>query len=123
MNRSLLAALLFSACASSTPSGAACPTSNAPTYGSFGTTFFATYCTPCHSTTAINRHGAPADLDFDSMDDIKRHADGIDLEAAAGPSATNTAMPDIGMTVMEAPSMEERALLGQFLACAKEGKN
>ncbi len=123
MTRAVLVALLFSACASSTPSGAECPTSNAPTYGSFGTTFFKTYCTPCHSATASNRHDAPADLNFDTVDDITKHADDIDLEAASGSKATNTSMPEVGPTVMTAPTAADRALLGQFLACVKEGKN
>ncbi len=123
MTRAVLVALLFAACSSSTESGASCPTSNAPTYGSFGSTFFTTYCTPCHSAAATNRHDAPSDMNFDTIADIAKHADDIDLEAAAGPNATNTDMPDVGNPVMTAPTMAERELLGQFLACVKEGKN
>jgi len=122
MIRTLLLLSLFASCTSS-PSGATCPDSNAPTYGSFGQTFMATYCTDCHSSTATNRHSAPSDINFDSMDDIRTHLTDIDVEAAAGPSATNTAMPELDAKVTKTPTQAEREMLGQFLACAKEGKN
>src|SRR5436309_4518908 len=82
--------LLFAAACTTTPSGAACPTDNAPSYDSFGKTFMTTYCTGCHSRTAENRHGAPTEQNYDSEDDIRAHATDIDGVAAAGPNAKNT---------------------------------
>jgi uncharacterized membrane protein len=83
----------------------------------------ATYCADCHSSTSTNRHSAPSDVNFDSMDDIRAHLDDIDGEAAAGPGATNTSMPELDATVTHAPTQAEREMLGQFLACVKDGKN
>jgi len=83
----------------------------------------ATYCTDCHSSTSANRHAAPSDVNFDSIDDIVQHADDIDVEAASGPKATNTDMPELDAKVTKAPSQAEREMLGQFIACVKEGKN
>jgi uncharacterized membrane protein len=123
MNKLLLSSLLsFAACAS-TPSGASCPDSSAPTYGSDGMAFFAKYCTDCHSSASTNRHGAPSDINFDTIDDIRAHADDIDVEAAAGPKATNSAMPELDAFVTAEPTQAEREMLGGFLACVKEGKN
>jgi uncharacterized membrane protein len=122
MVRTLLLLSLIAGCTSS-PSGATCPDSNAPTYGSFGQTFMATYCTDCHSSTSANRHAAPSDINFDSMDDIRAHLDDIDVEAASGPGATNTGMPELDAKVTKAPTQAEREMLGQFLACVKDGKN
>jgi uncharacterized membrane protein len=122
MVRTLLLFSLIAGCTSS-PSGATCPDSNAPTYGSFGQTFMATYCADCHSATSANRHSAPSDVNFDSMDDIRAHLEDIDVEAAAGPSATNTVMPQLDAKVPHAPTQAEREMLGQFLACVKDGKN
>jgi len=116
MKRILFVLLLAGAC-TSTQSGATCPTANAPSYDSFGQRFFATYCTSCHSRDATDRHGAPAGEDFDTEDDIRRHAAAIDAEAAAGPEATNTDMPDMSGPVHMQPSQAERQQLGQFLAC------
>ena len=114
-------ALLISAtgCAS-TPSGASCPSDNAPTYDNFGREFMQTYCIGCHSKTALNRHGAPIDQNYDTEDDIRVHAAAIDAEAASGPNATNSAMPDMSGPVHVAPNDQDRAVLGQFLACEQK---
>lgn len=123
MVRVVLFLSLIAGCTSSSPSGATCPESNAPTYGSFGMDFFTKYCTDCHSANATNRHDAPNDMNFDTIDDIRAHATDIDEEAASGPKATNTDMPDLDLNVPAAPTMAEREMLGQFIACVKEGKN
>jgi len=99
------------------PTGADCPTTNPPSYASFGQTFMTTYCTSCHSSSSTNRHGAPKSMNFDTEADVKKHADDIDRWSAAGPAATNTQMPEIGGTVTAKPSQAEREVLGQFLAC------
>lgn len=113
---------LLVACSSGAPTGATCPDSNAPTYGSFGKDFFVTYCNECHSSSSTNRHDAPGDMNFDTEDEIKQHASDIDEEAAFGPKAKNTDMPDLGTAVKTAPTDDERTTLGEFLACEQAGK-
>lgn len=119
MSRLLLISVVLFACSSPVQSGASCPTSGGPTYASFGAAFFAHYCTGCHSRSASARFGAPADVNFDTEDDIRASALAVDAEAAAGPDATNTDMPDMGGMVHVPPSLSERELLGQFLACER----
>ena len=119
----MLLSLSFAACTSSTPSGATCPDSNAPTYGSFGSAFFGKYCTDCHSATSANRHAAPTDINLDTLADIAMHAADIDLAAAFGPKANNADMPETDADVPAGPTDAERVLLGQFLACVEQGKN
>lgn len=96
-------------------SGATCPTENPPTYESFGQSFMQTYCTRCHSSelTGDARMCAPLYHDFDSLQGVLVVADHIDQLAAAGPSATNTEMPEDGTQ----PTLEERQTLGQWIAC------
>jgi uncharacterized membrane protein len=101
------------------PTGSTCPPTDPPTYANFGQAFFGKYCTSCHSATSTNRHDAPGNQNYDSEADIKKHADDIDTEAAAGPDATNTSMPEIGGTVISKPTQAEREQLGQYLACVK----
>ncbi len=117
MTRILFSLLVVVAACTSTQSGATCPTANAPTYDAFARPFFATYCTGCHSASVVSRYGAPPGLDFDTEDEIRRHAGEIDAEAAAGPDATNTDMPDMTGPVRMQPTDAERQQLGQFLAC------
>ena len=117
MKRIALVFTLLAACTTGAATNAACPTENAPTYAGFGQPFFATYCTGCHSATASDRHGAPAGQNYDTEDDVREHAGEIDAMAAAGPDATNTAMPELGGSVDHRPSAAEREQLGAFLAC------
>jgi len=111
----ILYVLWFAACAS-TPTGSSCPTAP-PTYDNFGRQFMASYCTGCHSANATDRHGAPTSQNFDTEAEIVLHAQAIDVEAAAGPNATNTSMPALDGPVHAAPPYAERATLGQYLAC------
>lgn len=113
-------ALVLFLVACDTPSGSTCPTANAPTYDSFGKQFMETYCLDCHSSKAANRHDAPKNLNFDTEADVKAHLDDIDFEAASGPNATNTGMPERSPNVQMMPTKDERVLLGQFLACEKQ---
>lgn len=99
--------------------GAHCPSTNPPTYASFGRAFFASYCTGCHSASARERHGAPPGVDFDDEVHVRYFAPSIDIEAAAGPDAVNTDMPDMTGPVHAAPTLAERKLLGEFLACER----
>jgi len=97
------------------PPGATCPSDNTLTYETFGEDFMASYCTRCHSSKleGAARNGAPLDHDFNSLVGVLSVAEHIDEYAAAGPDAVNEVMPPDG----EAPSAEERELLGQWLAC------
>ncbi|HEY5923577.1 MAG TPA: hypothetical protein VIV11_17975 [Kofleriaceae bacterium] len=117
----LIYLLLFAAC-TQTPSGAVCPPDSAsqPTYENFGREFMETYCTGCHSAAAPNRYGAPGDQNYDTEADVRLHATDIDAHAAAGPSSTNTAMPELAGPVRTAPTQAERERLGQFLACMQQ---
>lgn len=98
-------------------SGAACPTTDPPTYDNFGRSFMSTYCTRCHSGMAADRHGAPADHNFDRLSEIRKFAGHVDDRAAAGPNAVNTQMPPDDPK----PTEEERRKLGAWLACEKAG--
>jgi uncharacterized membrane protein len=116
----VLSLLVLAACGGgSSPSGATCPPVDPPTYATFAQPFFAKYCTSCHSSTTTNRRDAPLDHNYDSEADIRKHASAIDEVAAAGPDATNTAMPEIGGTVVSKPTQLEREQLGAYLACLK----
>ncbi len=113
----IAAILMFASACTSTPTNATCPTTDPPSYESFAKPFMAQYCTGCHSVDATDRHGAPAGENFDTEADLALHASAIDGVAAKGPSATNTAMPDMSGPVHGAPTVDERVLLGQYLAC------
>jgi uncharacterized membrane protein len=97
------------------PTGATCPPSSTLTYDNFGQSFMTSYCTRCHASTLTGseRMGAPLLHDFDTLPGILVFIDHIDETAAAGPDATNTSMPigDPG------PTIDERTLLGEWLAC------
>lgn len=96
--------------------GSTCPPSSTLTYGSFGATFFSTYCLRCHSTanvTVEERNGAPPDVNFDTHDLVRPLARRIDRMAAIGPDRANRIMPLDGL----APSDDERRSLGEWIAC------
>jgi hypothetical protein len=52
--------------------------------------------------------------DFDTLDGIKPVANHVDEYAAAGPSTTNELMPE---GAGPRPSLAERQMLGEWLAC------
>lgn len=99
-----------------TSTGATCPSTDAPTARNFGQAFLESYCLSCHSAsvTGPGRGGAPTGLDFDTLEKVRAQSHDIDAHAAAGPSATNTAMPPRGLPQ---PTQAERQRLGQWLAC------
>jgi hypothetical protein len=122
---SLLGAIVIAACSSEfTPSpettaaslvpGRACPEGNAATYESFAGPFFLSWCTGCHSSSLdeAQRRGAPANINFDRLEDIKAHALRI-FERAADDHLT---MPPAG-----GPTKEQRKLLGDWLGCGAPG--
>jgi mono/diheme cytochrome c family protein len=86
--------------------GSTCPSDSSLTYGNFGQEFFRTNCLACHGAAG------PESPKFDSVEQIRANNGDIDMEAAAGPNAVNTVMPNSG-SVAEA----ERRKLGEWLAC------
>lgn len=87
-----------------------CPEGSFLTFENFGAIHMLNYCTGCHASglPADQRQGAPIGIDFDGLDDVRRHAERI--WARAGDA--NGTMPPAGA----APD-EERALLGEWLSC------
>lgn len=90
------------------PSGAACPDQQTLRYDNFGERFIAEYCIACHSAEI-----ASDDFDFSSQIKVRLNAEWIDRHAAGGPLAINAMMPP----KEPRPSIEERMLLGEWLAC------
>jgi uncharacterized membrane protein len=76
------------------------------TYDNFGAAFMAEHCNRCHSE---GKSGAPPDIRFDSLDEIRMHADRIFIRAAGG----NVTMPP----GPNDPPADERELLAEWLAC------
>ena len=101
------------------PTGTTCPTSGTTlTWETFGQSFFATYCTDCHSselTTPEARMCAPTFHDFDTIQGVRAVADHIDQMAGSGPGTTNTMMPPNSHP--PTPTEEERQQLAEWLAC------
>jgi uncharacterized membrane protein len=84
-----------------------CPdTGTQLTYDNFGATFMAENCNRCHSEA---KSGAPRSYRFDTIDEVRTHAERIFIRAA-GPNVT---MPP-GPTD---PSAEQRDQLAEWLAC------
>ena len=82
------------------------PTGTTETYASFGGTFLDTYCNGCHSDSS---DGAPRAFRFDTIEDIRKHAERIFVRAA-GPNTTMPIGPDD-------PPAAERDRLAEWLAC------
>lgn len=87
-----------------------CPGDNALDYEGFGGPFVLTWCTGCHSAIFPDgeRQGAPAGIDFDTIEGIRAHADRMWARAAD----QNHTMPPVG-----GPADSLRSDLGQWLAC------
>jgi hypothetical protein len=97
------------------PTESQCPPDSALTWDSFGRKFMEDYCTRCHHSDlrGAARQGAPSFHDYDTVFGVRATDDHIDFTTAAGPAATNTAMPPDGPK----PSLEERRRLGEWIAC------
>ena len=97
------------------PTGSTCPQGSTLTYANFGQQFMTNYCTDCHSSTKTGsaRHGAPAFHDYDTVEGVRATIDHVDENAAAGPNAVNTLMPEDDPR----PTEQERRQLGEWLAC------
>jgi uncharacterized membrane protein len=96
--------------------GAACGADTDPTcaqsflrYDNFGAPFIVNWCRACHSagTPPDMRQQAPADVNFDTLPEIRRWSLAIRITAGQGSS-----MPPAG-----GPSAEERQMLVEWLAC------
>jgi uncharacterized membrane protein len=125
----LACALLLAACGGSSQTGtvssatgtthAACVANGwtGLTYASFGQRFFGNYCTACHGASSADRHGAPPNVDFDTVAGIQDHAAQIDALAGENIAGTirNTAMPPPGVAPA-LPSDEERQQLACWIA-------
>ncbi|MEZ4383108.1 MAG: hypothetical protein R3A79_17405 [Nannocystaceae bacterium] len=87
-----------------------CPSGSFLTYENFGGPFMNSNCTGCHHSAlgAGERQSATSGVDFDTVDLIRAQADRI--WARSGDQ--NDTMPPAGP-----PSVDERALLGEWLAC------
>ena len=87
-----------------------CPPNSILTYTNFGSGFVSEYCLGCHGADVPEsmRHGAPLTTTFDTPAEIRQHATRIYARAGDG----YTTMPPAG-----GPSLEARALLGEWLAC------
>jgi uncharacterized membrane protein len=96
--------------------GSTCPTTDPPTYASFGAGFFATYCLECHSETKLDadRQGAPVTIDFDTRTRVREYTSRIDKQAAFGPTSRNRLMPVSGHPT---PTDAGRVRLGEYIAC------
>jgi hypothetical protein len=97
--------------------GSTCPTTDPPTYASFGQGFFTMYCLECHSQAKLgsDRQGAPVTIDFDTRSLVRENTSRIDKQAAFGPKAKNRLMPDGGHDPV--PTDAERIRLGEYIAC------
>jgi hypothetical protein len=87
-----------------------CPEESPLTFEDFGGPFLYSWCTSCHSSGMPEgqRQNAPVGVDFDSLEDARAWADRIWLRAADH----NITMPPVG-----GPDTDERAMLGEWLAC------
>jgi len=79
-------------------------------YDNFGAGFSASWCRGCHSSSIpeAGRQHAPLGVDFDTEADLVKWADRIAIRA----TGDNPTMPPAG-----GPSVEERALLAEWLGC------
>ncbi|WP_434382980.1 hypothetical protein [Melittangium boletus] len=108
-----LSVLVLSACGE--PTGTSCPPDSTLTAANFGTDFMTRYCNRCHaaSLSGSARQGAPAGVNFDTLDAVRRQTEDIDRWSGAGPNGENTQMPPSGPI----PTSEERRQLSEWLAC------
>ena len=87
-----------------------CPSDSFLTWENFGEPFMRDWCRGCHSNRLGegDRVDAPLTVNFDRYEDVEMWADRIWVRAADD----NRTMPPAG-----GPGAEERALLGEWLAC------
>jgi len=109
----LLSTLLAAGCGSDEGSPpidpAACQTSYLD-YSNFGEPFLLDWCSGCHSAAlpATMRQMAPAGVDFDTLENVRRQKERIAARATGG----TPTMPPAG-----GPSAEEREMLAEWISC------
>lgn len=113
MRKLVVVSLLLVGCGA--PTGSTCSEDSTLTYENFGEAFMGRYCARCHSSAlkGAARQGAPDNRNYDSADGVRADLTVIDVNAAAGPAAVNTRMPQ----GTPSPTEEERRKLGEWLAC------
>jgi len=93
-----------------------CKSAPLVTWASFGDAFAMRYCTGCHASTTLDRHGAPEGVDFDDKDTFLAYAylilDAVDRDDPDAGSSDVEAMPPGGGV-----AHEERLLLRTWLTC------
>jgi hypothetical protein len=107
-----LTGLLLLACAAG-PAPAEATADACGTWATVGQPFALTWCAGCHSSRLAGdeRHGAPAGLDFESLDAVRTNAGAMRAAAVDGAS-----MPPSG-----GPSEGQRAALAAWLDCGAPG--
>ena len=85
------------------------------TYASFGRGFMTGNCQGCHASTAENRHDAPEDYVFDTVEDCWRFASSI-LAVATPLDGDDPSMPPLGGV-----TDDDRTRLMWWLLCAEPG--
>lgn len=87
-----------------------CETPTYLSYDNFGAGFSADWCRGCHSSAVPEggRQGAPLGVDFDDEADLAQWGERIKIRA----TGERPTMPPAG-----GPSVEERALLEEWIGC------
>lgn len=87
-----------------------CPPDSGLTWENFGGGYVLSYCTTCHHSAlpADMRQLAPIAINFETVELVRAQADRVWARAAD----QNQTMPPVG-----APADDQRALLGEWLAC------
>jgi len=88
-----------------------CPTSGTTlTYQNFGEPFLDEWCNSCHSAKLGERRGAPEEVVFDDVDDVRKWKERIFERSALG----NDSMPPGND---DDPPSSDRKKLAEWLAC------
>jgi uncharacterized membrane protein len=100
---------LLAACSSAGDSGLTCDREPALTFDNFGEAFLAKHCTGCHSVLHEGdlREGAPVGVDLNTYADVLTWASRIEARA----------LESLDMPPGGGPSVDERALLEEWLHC------
>jgi uncharacterized membrane protein len=67
--------IFFLACGDVHPDSSDCTSANEVEWNYWTDGFFSTYCNGCHSSTTVNRYGAPESINFDSEQEVLFQAD------------------------------------------------
>ena len=106
----VVAASSGSACSIAQLEDAECPPEGTTlSYENFGQDFMASWCLRCHQPYTNNRHGAPGEYNFDTLQGIRRNTTRIFARAALD----NDSMPP----GPDDPPGQQREDLAEWLAC------